>query len=41
MTCEVCGREVAQHHPCRFEIACSCWRGVPCNGSGRVRQWKG
>lgn len=23
-------------HPCRFEVACSCWRGVPCDGSGRI-----
>lgn len=37
-TCEVCDR-VAKcgRHPCRFEICCSCWRGIPCLGTGRVK----
>ena len=30
-TCETCGREsLSTEHPCRFERACSCWRGIPC-----------
>ena len=30
-TCEVCGAEAqASRHPCRFEKACSCWRGEAC-----------
>jgi hypothetical protein len=33
-TCEVCGHVAAKRHPCRFERACSCWYGVPCNGTG-------
>ena len=39
--CEICGREAkAGANPCRFEIACSCWYGRPCNGSGRVERRK-
>lgn len=30
--CDVCGRG----RECRFEVACSCWRGIPCDGSGKV-----
>lgn len=30
--CTICGRG----RECRFEIACSCWRGIPCDGSGKV-----
>lgn len=30
-TCEICGLVgYKETHPCRFEKACSCWRGVPC-----------
>lgn len=32
--CGVCGRG----RVCRFEVACSCWRGVPCDGSGKVKR---
>lgn len=29
--CEVCERQGKRGaHPCRFEKACSCWRGIPC-----------
>lgn len=29
--CEVCGQvHDRATHPCRFEKACSCWRGVSC-----------
>lgn len=36
-TCEVCDRTgPTDRHPCRFEVACSCWRGTPCSGTGRV-----
>jgi len=28
--CEVCGKVGAAAKACRFEKACSCWRGVPC-----------
>ena len=34
-TCEVCGRTAASdEHPCRFVVACDCWHGRPCDGSG-------
>lgn len=37
LDCEVCGRSgPALKHPCRFEIACNCWRGRPCKGTGKV-----
>lgn len=40
--CPVCDRSaVASKHPCRFAIACSCWRGVPCDGSGKVKRYGG
>lgn len=29
-TCEVCLRSGPASEVCRFEHACSCWRGVPC-----------
>lgn len=35
-TCEVCGRTAEGKHPCRFEVACSCWRGEPCDGKGKI-----
>lgn len=31
--CGVCGRP---GRTCRFEVACSCWYGVPCSGRGTV-----
>ena len=31
--CGVCGR---QGRLCRFEIACTCWYGIPCSGGGTV-----
>lgn len=35
--CHVCDRVAEERrHPCRFEVACSCWNGVPCDGSGRI-----
>lgn len=37
-TCEVCEHTATKRHPCRFERACSCWYGVPCNGTGRRYQ---
>jgi hypothetical protein len=37
-TCEVCGRFALSRHPCRFAVACSCWRGVACDGSGKVKR---
>lgn len=39
-SCEVCERLEPENgrHPCRFEVGCSCWRGVPCDGSGRVKR---
>lgn len=36
--CVICHRNAEKHHPCRFEIACSCWLGKPCDGSGRIRR---
>lgn len=36
MTCPVCERTAeSDDHPCRFEIACLCWTGRACDGSGR------
>jgi len=33
-TCEVCNLTApTRRHPCRFEICCSCWYGIPCKGS--------
>ncbi len=38
MTCEICGLDgPEERHPCRFEIACSCWYGFACKGTGRVK----
>jgi hypothetical protein len=38
-TCEVCEKTAATgRHPCRFEKACSCWRGVPC--TARAPEWR-
>jgi hypothetical protein len=34
-TCEVCERTGDAAKVCRFEVACLCWYGVPCDGSGR------
>jgi len=37
-TCEICDRVAPEgKHPCRFEVCCACWRGVPCKGTGKVR----
>ena len=37
-TCEVCGREGKEgQHPCRFEVACSCWYGIACTGTGKIK----
>lgn len=31
--CDVCGRIAHDAwNNCRFEIGCSCWRGIPCKG---------
>lgn len=41
-SCDVCHRDVIvpagkrSTHPCRFEIACVCWYGIPCSGRGTV-----
>lgn len=34
--CEVCERTVpvGRRHPCRFERACACWYGTPCQPAG-------
>ena len=30
--CTICGQSANPYkHPCLFERACSCWRGIPCN----------
>jgi hypothetical protein len=36
--CETCDREsyAGERHPCRFEIACTCWYGIPCSGRGTI-----
>ena len=34
ITCEVCERTAARKHPCRFEKACACWYGIPCEPFG-------
>lgn len=37
--CEVCDRVAPlRQHPCRFEKGCSCWRNLPCAGTGRVNR---
>lgn len=34
-TCAICRHTApGPRHPCAFERACSCWYGVPCNGTG-------
>ena len=37
-TCEVCERTVTRRHPCRFERACSCWYGIPCDPPGASKR---
>lgn len=37
-TCPACGLvRPRDSHPCRFAVACSCWRGVPCRQEGDPR----
>lgn len=42
MTCEVCEHTAPiKSHRCRFEQACACWWGIPCDGMGQERVYPG